>query len=156
MHAPLPPRSPWLAGLLSALAPGAGQLYNGERAKGWAMLCITAGLLLACAATRSPLTLLLLGLVYLAVLVPAASDAARTAGGQATPLQSQKTWYVIVMLLVVGPFALPLLWQSPRLSRSAKIGWTIAVILMALLAVLALSSVGPMLEQLAPSLSSSP
>lgn len=151
-----PTRSPWLAGLLSAVAPGAGQLYNGERAKGWAMLCIAAGILLTCAATHSQLTLLLLGAIYLVVMVPAASDAYRTASGQPASVQGHATWYVIVMLLAVGPFALPMLWQHPGLSRGAKIGWTIAVILMALAAVLALSSVGPMLEQLTPSLSSLP
>ena len=148
-----PGRSPWLAGLLSALAPGAGQLYNGERAKGWAMLCIAGGILLASAATHAWLTGLLLGAVYLCVMIPSASDAYRTAGGQAAPVQPQATWYVVLMLLSVGPFALPLLWQHPRFSRGAKIGWTIAVILMALAAVLALSSVGTTLEQLAPSLS---
>ena len=145
-------RSPWLAGLLSALAPGLGQLYNGDRAKGWSMLCIAAGLLVTGATTRSPLTLALLGLVYLLILVPAALDAIQTARGGATTFSGDTTWYVVVMLLTVGPFALPLLWQSRRFSRGAKIGWTIAVVVMAIAFILALASMGPLVEQLLPSL----
>ena len=40
----MPTRSPWIAGILSLLLPGLGQLYNGERPKGIALLCMTAGL----------------------------------------------------------------------------------------------------------------
>ena len=41
--------------------------------------------------------------------------------GAKTRLYHQR-WFVLVSLfLVVGPFALPLLWRSPRFSRSQKI-----------------------------------
>ncbi|HEX9142658.1 MAG TPA: hypothetical protein VGA09_00205, partial [Candidatus Binatia bacterium] len=35
--------------------------------------------------------------------------------------------YVVVMLLLVGPLALPLLWQSPHFSRFARWAWTVIV-----------------------------
>ena len=35
-------------------------------------------------------------------------------------------WFVIGMLLAVGPFAFPLLWKSPNFSRSLK--WVITVL----------------------------
>lgn len=38
-------------------------------------------------------------------------------------------WFVLLMLFVVlGPLGLPLLWKSPRFSRTAKMALTIAVI----------------------------
>jgi hypothetical protein len=46
-------------------------------------------------------------------------------------------WFVLLMLtpLALGPFALPLLWKSPRFSRTAKwlltlftMGWTLWLI----------------------------
>ncbi|HSF58210.1 MAG TPA: hypothetical protein VLD83_09075 [Candidatus Binatia bacterium] len=41
--------------------------------------------------------------------------------------------YVIAMLLLVGPLALPLLWQSPNFSRAARWIWTLIVVGAALL-----------------------
>jgi hypothetical protein len=41
--------------------------------------------------------------------------------------------YIIVMLLTTGINALPLLWQSANFSRHAKMLWTIAVPLLAVL-----------------------
>ena len=149
-------RSPLLAGLLSALVPGLGQLYNKAWAKGIAVLCITAGLgvglLMATAGpqrSRSWLTTVMLGVVYLFVWLPAVIDAAQHAAGKAQPLLSGgKAWYVVLMLLSVGPMALPLLWQSPRFSRAAKIVWTLIVILAALAMVVLAVVVGPAVEEL--------
>jgi lysylphosphatidylglycerol synthetase-like protein (DUF2156 family) len=149
-------RSPVLAGLLSTLIPGLGQLFNGERTKGLALLCMTGGLWLTIAANRSPITRLLLGLLYLFILVPSIRDAAQTARGQAPAPAGNTAWYVILMLLTVGPFALPLLWQSLRFSRAAKIAWTIAVVLIALSFVFVMAALGPALERLAPSLQPAP
>jgi hypothetical protein len=65
-----------------------------------------------------------------------------------------KTWagdtipYVIVMLLLVGPFAIPLLWQSRKFSARAKIVWTVVVIGIALLSIAAMTFVASFLEQL--------
>lgn len=50
-------------------------------------------------------------------------------------------WFVLAMLfLVLGPLALPLLWGSPRFSRDAKIGLTIAVALYTLWLIAALGA----------------
>ncbi len=149
-------KSPWVAAALSLVVPGLGQLYNGERAKGTALICIAAGIaggiLLATAGPlpfRSWLTPLMLGAICPFVWVPAILDARRRAVGLGSPLLAgEKVWYVVVMLLTVGPMALPLLWQSRRFSRAAKIGWTIAVIALAIGGILLVVAVGPALEHL--------
>ena len=40
----LVPRRPWLAALLSFLAPGVGQLYNGDPRRGWSLFALFVGL----------------------------------------------------------------------------------------------------------------
>lgn len=140
-------RSSVIAGVLSLL-PGLGQLYNGERAKGMAMLCMTLGIGISAVLFRSPVTLMLMGLIYVAVLIPAVRDAAQVAAGRSATFTGERPWYVIWMLLMVGPFAFPLLWQSRRFSRPAKLVWTIAVILVAVLGIVAAGAVGPILEDL--------
>ena len=164
----MPTRSPGVAAVLSLLLPGLGQLYNQERPKGVALLCMTAGiaygLVMATvgpAAFRSLVTAVLLAVVYLFVWPPAVVDAyQRAAGKPSTWLSGEKAWYVILMLLTVGPMAVPLLWQSPRFSRGGKIGWTIAVILLALLGIAMLLFIGPAVERslqnLAPALQGMP
>ena len=142
--------------LLSLLVPGLGQLYNGERAKGIAVLCMTIGIVVGVtmattgpAQARSSITVVMLGLIYVFVWIPAVIDAYQRASGQTQSLLSgTKTWYVILMLLSIGPMALPLLWQSPRFSRPAKIIWTVIVILLALLAVVCVVLVGPTMQRL--------
>ena len=151
----MPTRSPWIAAALSLLLPGLGQLYNQERPKGIALLCMTAGIayglfmsLLGPSHARSLVTAVLLAIVYLLVWPPAVVDAYRHAAGKSSPLLSgEKAWYVILMLLTVGPMALPLLWQSPRFSRGGKIGWTVAVILIVLLGIAMLLVIGPAVER---------
>ena len=47
------------------------------------------------------------------------------------------TWFVLLMIspVALGPFGLPLLWKSPRFSRTAKTGLTILTIGWTVLAV---------------------
>ena len=148
--------SPFLAAILSALLPGLGQWLNGERAKGVALLCVTIGIwfwlamaTIGPASFRSWFSQLILGISYLFVLVPAATDASRVAAGSTPPtlLSAGKPWYAIVMVLVVGAMAVPLVWQSPSLSRSAKIAWAAVGILNPLLALLVLAVFGPLIER---------
>lgn len=147
-------RSPCIACGLSLIVPGVGQWYNGERVKGAAILCMDAGIALGVwlatsgpTALRSWVTALLLGMVYVGVWIPAAIDAYQYAAGFAKPLLSGETaWYVIVMLLSVGPGAIPLLWQSPRFSRRAKTLWTIAVAAIFLGGILCTVVVGPTID----------
>ena len=148
-------RSPYIAAGLSLVAPGAGQIYSGDRPKGVALLCITAGLwtsailtIAGVTAARSALTMLLLVVVYLFVLIPAVLDAYRAGEGQTAVIAGEKLWYVVMMLLAAGPLALPLLWQSRRFSRATKLAWTVAVIILALLAIYALVVIGPIVERL--------
>jgi TM2 domain-containing membrane protein YozV len=148
-------RSPLLAAILSLLVPGLGQLYNGERAKGVAILCIDAGIGVGIGLSsvgpegfRSWLSVALLTLVYLGVWIPAGIDAYQYASGRKTSLLSgDNTWYIIFMLLMIGPAAIPLLWQSRRFSRVAKIVWTVIVILIALLGIFFVVVIGPTLER---------
>ena len=50
------------------------------------------------------------------------------------------------MLLVIGPLAIPRLWQSPGFSRSAKILWTCTVGVVSLIVILLMVAIGPGLE----------
>lgn len=50
----------------------------------------------------------------------------------------EKKWYdrsltFVVSFLIVGPFALPLIWRNPHYSRKAKVWITVAVIAVTLL-----------------------
>lgn len=153
-----PRRAAAVAAGLSALLPGLGQLYNRERAKGVALLLTAAGVLggllwstLGPRASRSAVTVALLLPVYLLLWLPAVHDAYKRARGAGqTFLTSTGPWYVIVMLVTLGPFALPLLWQSPAFSRAAKIWLTVVVVAIALFAVLLIVLMGAFLEDRLP------
>ena len=141
-----------LAVWLSILAPGAGHLYLGDRRGGMALLCVTVALLLAIvvsmvgpAPLRSPATAVLLLLPYAMLSVPAARSLRNEP--RETPAIHRRG-YLLVMLAVAGPMALPLLWQSEAFSRPGKIVWTIVVIAIVVIAVGALVVVGPMIEEL--------
>lgn len=117
-----------LALLLSALLPGLGQIYNHERQKGWVILACCAVLgfgvywLAGFNAVTAGLALLLL---WLSAVVDAYKVA--TSVGQAAEFYYAKS-YVVAMLLLVGPLALPLLWQCPNFSNSARWVWTAIVV----------------------------
>ncbi len=51
------------------------------------------------------------------------------------------------MVVVIGAMAVPLVWQSPRLSRTAKIVWSALGILNTLLTILLLVFLGPIIER---------
>jgi len=91
-------RSPLLAAGYSCVVPGAGQLYNGERAKGLAILCMATGILggmlfsaVGPAALRSSVSVVFLGLIYVAVWIPAVGDAYQRAAGLPQTLLSGVT-----------------------------------------------------------------
>jgi len=131
--------NPWIAFFLSFFIPGLGQLYVGEKAKALSMLCITAGIWISLLISRSFITLILIGPLYLFALVPASLDAYQTAAGRPRTFKGESVFYVIIMLLVVGPFAIPLLWQSPKFSRVLKIVLTVLVTLTALAAIVTMT-----------------
>jgi hypothetical protein len=136
------------------LIPGLGQLYNGERSQGWATLLMSAGLVsgilwatVGPVGSRSWASAIMLGLVYIFILVPAVFSAYAQSGAGRSLLSGDKVWYVIVMLVTVGPLGLPLLWQSSRFSLTAKVVWTVVVTLVALVAILFVIVAGHLVEQ---------
>ena len=140
-------KDPRLALFYSVVIPGLGQLYLGEYAKGWTLLCMAAGVVVSLIVSHTAMTCFLMGGIYLAVMIPAALDAFQTASGRPRTFMADTVPYVIVMLLLVGPFAIPLLWQSAKFSKMAKILWTFAVILIALLVIATMTFVASFLEQ---------
>jgi hypothetical protein len=120
-------RSPFTALLLSTILPGSGQLYNRETKKGWLIIgsCLGLGLLIY----RLPgFNRISLALALILLWISAIADAYKVArtSGQAADFYYRKP-YVVAMLLLIGPLALPLLWQSPNFSRAARWTWTIIV-----------------------------
>ena len=135
--------------------PGLGQLYNGEDAKAAAILCSTFGIWAGLVwttvgpdASRSWLSAVALLLVYPFLLLPAVLDAHRRASGIPEISSSRASrWHVVIMLLVIGPLAIPQLWQSQGFSRSAKILWTCTIGVVSLIVILLMVAIGPGLEQ---------
>jgi hypothetical protein len=120
-------RSPFTALLLSTILPGAGQLYNREAKKGWLIIgsCLGLGLLIykLPGFNRISLALALL-LLWISAIVDAYKVA--RASGWAADFYYRRP-YVVAMLLLIGPLALPLLWQSPNFSRAARWTWSVIV-----------------------------
>ncbi len=141
-----------LAALLTVVLPGAGHLYLGDRRGGVALLCVSVSVLAGIAvsvagpaAFRSTVTAVLLLVPYAMLAVPAAR--AVGTGTTETP-GNQSRGYLLVMLAVAGPMALPLLWQSSAFSRTGKIAWTVVVVAIVLIAVYAIIVAGPIIEEM--------
>lgn len=49
------------------------------------------------------------------------------------PKLMENIWTFIGAVLIVGPFALPLLWRNPRYSRLTKVSWSFLVIALTVL-----------------------
>ncbi len=145
-------RSTFLATVLSVLAPGSGHLYLGRRPRGLALLLVTfavwAGIGVSLAgpvALRSNLSAILLLVPYVLLIVPSVREV-RSSDIETTAID--RPAYVLVMLAVFGPLALPLLWQSRAFGRGGKIAWTIVVAAVVVVAVYAIVVAGPMIEDL--------
>ena len=141
-------KNPFLALIYSVLAPGLGQLYLGERAKGWTLICMDAGIAVSLFISHTGIAWFLMGGIYLAIMIPAASDAFQAASGRPRTFTGDAIPYVIIMLLMIGPFAIPLLWQSRKFSKRAKIIWTAAVALIAFVAIAAMTVLASSMEAL--------
>ena len=121
-------KKPLIALLLSLIVPGLGQIYNSQLTKGLviAAICFALGL---SSFLLSGLTSLSVALTLILLWVSAILDAYKTAKASGQPSDwYYKAPYVIAMLFLVGPLALPLLWRSPYFSRLARWGWTALVI----------------------------
>lgn len=126
-------RNPFAALLLSLIVPGLGQIYNKEPTKGIVVMsaCLGLGLLAyALPGLHKVTAALLLLVVWISVSIEAYKIA--QASGQPVDFY-YRTPFVVGMLLVVGPLALPLLWKSPYFSRVSRWTWTIIVVGVALL-----------------------
>jgi hypothetical protein len=125
-HMPLR-KSPIVAPMISVIVPGAGQIFNRESKKGIIILacCVGLGLLTYWLSGLNKISIALaLILLWSSAIVDAYKVA--KAADQPTDFYYRKP-YVVVMLLLVGPLALPLLWQSPQFSRFARWIWTVIV-----------------------------
>ncbi len=120
--------SPFTALVLSAIVPGSGHIYNNETKKGFVIIgsCLGLGLLTY---WLSGLHRISIALALVVVWISAIADAYQVAkaSGQALDFYYRRP-YVVAMLLLVGPLALPLLWQSPHFSRAARWTWTVIVV----------------------------
>ena len=126
-------RNPFTALILAAILPGSGQIYNTETKKGFVVIgsCLGLGLLFYWLSGLNKITF---GLALLLLWISAVIDAYKVASVSGQPSDFfYRRPYVVAMLLLVGPLALPLLWQSPRFSRIARWTWTVIVVGAALL-----------------------
>jgi hypothetical protein len=143
-------RNPLLALALSAIVPGLGQLYNREAGKGLAIIgsCLGLGLLIY---SQPGLNRITFALALLLVWISAVAEAYKSAQafGQPPDFYYRKA-YVVSLLLLVGPFALPMLWRSPHFSRTTRWTWTAIVSGAALLFILTPYLTGWALRQLSP------
>jgi TM2 domain-containing membrane protein YozV len=126
-------RRPFVALVLSLALPGLGQVYNTQHTKGQVIagVCLTFALGIFWLSGLNRLSVLLaLVLVWISAVV----DAYKTAQTSGQPLEWYYRYsYVVAMLLLVGPLALPLLWRSPYFSRTAQWVWSTAVVGVAIL-----------------------
>jgi TM2 domain-containing membrane protein YozV len=128
--------NPLVALVLSLIVPGLGQIYNRDFAKGLVVfgLCLGLGLLTY---GLSGLNKITAALALVVIWISAITEAYMIAKASGQPIDFYyHAPYVIAMLLLVGPLALPLLWRSPHFSRFARWCWTILVVAAALLFVL--------------------
>jgi hypothetical protein len=126
-------KNPFTPLALSAIVPGLGQIYNQEVKKGLVIFgsCLSLGLLTYWISGLNKFsTALALILVWISAMTDAYKVA--TTAGQASDFYYRRP-YVVAMLLLVGPLALPLLWQSPHFSWNARWIWTAIVVVAALL-----------------------
>lgn len=123
--------SPLFAASLS-LVPGVGHWVVGKRGKAVAFFAIDLGIICTALFLKSSMVLLLTCFVYLMVMVPAVIETYVLAQGGVSRFSESKP-YIVLLLLVTGFSALPLLWQSHVFSRRIKIAWSIAVPVLAVL-----------------------
>jgi hypothetical protein len=147
--------SPGVAATLSALLPGLGQAYNGERDKAASALAISLGVLLVAATLHFVASVSIASEVdsvvpiYALIWLPAVIDAWRIAkGGHTALLGGESKLYVVTMLSCTGPLALPLLWQSPKFGVASKIAWTTVLLLSIGAALWMFIAIGPVVDEL--------
>lgn len=115
-----------------SLIPGVGHLALGKRGKAAALFVIDFGIICSAFFVKSLIGHLVTSFVYLMVMVPAVIETYALAHGEVSQFGKSKS-YIVLLLLVTGFQALPLLWQSRVFSKRIKIVWSIAVLVLAIL-----------------------
>ena len=121
-------RNPFTALILSVIVPGAGQIFNQETKKGCVIFgsCLGLGFLTY---WLSGLNKISVALALFVLWISAITDAYKVASAAGQPGDFYyRRPYVVAMLLLVGPLALPLLWKSPHFSRTARWTWSVIVV----------------------------
>lgn len=72
-------------------------------------------------------------LIYGVTFLPSCVESYQLARYGRNTVDTNARWYVTLLLLSTGFSALPLLWVSTQFSRTAKIIWTIAVPVLAII-----------------------
>lgn len=147
-------RSSVKATLLSLLFPGLGQLYLGRGSEGLIALITAGGILVAFllstigpVALRSWVSALFLELAYISVWLASVLEVSqRKEKSRQSLLGGEKAWYIVMMLAMAGPIALPMLWHSRQFSRWHKTALTVTVILILATGILFVMLLGPQLE----------
>lgn len=126
----MPKHSPVMAGSLSVV-PGAGHIYLGRYWKAGALFVMDSGVVLALHAAKSVAAgSALFVFYYLLIGVPAVIECYHGAQNETSPLDRSQH-YIIVLMLVRGCWALPMLWHSRHFSKRSKIIWSIVIPLIA-------------------------
>ena len=119
--------------LLLSLVPGLSHLYLNRYKKAAGLLLISAGIGVTLLTSGSLVMKFLVAIIYVATAIPAALETYQMARMHKYTAYTSHRWYIVLMLLSTGFSALPLLWQSHVFSKPAKISWTIAVPILAVL-----------------------
>lgn len=115
-----------------SLVPGLGHLMLGRRGRALALFAVDVGFVCSLFFFKSIAGRFLTGFAYFTVMVPAVIETYLFAQGGVSPVSESRS-YILVLLLMTGFAALPLLWQSPLFSRRIKIVWSIAVPVLAII-----------------------
>ncbi len=131
-----------LAATLSAILPGLGQIYLGERSNGLSLLAASLGMLLILSYDTSWFTGIFVGVAYLSLVYHAAKDAYH--GTKNT----ESIQYVLGLAIVIGPFCLPLLWQNKQIHTQAKLIWTVVILVLTALLVASMVYLDPIVTRM--------
>ena len=113
--------------------PGLGHMYLGKRKKAFGLLCVFAGVIAGIVLSGSIIVKVLMAIVYFSTAIPAWIETWQISRYGKNTIDTEVRWYMVFLLLVTGFAALPLLWQSARFSKKAKVMWSIAVPVLAFL-----------------------
>ncbi|MES2504099.1 MAG: hypothetical protein V4534_04390 [Myxococcota bacterium] len=127
--------------ILSIIFPGLGNLSQGDKPGGLALMSAALGLILLCMWDLSWFTTIFVVLAYFSLIWHSVRDM------QKGTRHTESIQYVLGLSAVVGPFALPLLWQNRSIHTRAKKIWTAVILFITVLLVLGMIYVDPMIER---------